>query len=211
MQTIEELGEKVRKSRRWRDPVETLRKSRETPVEKYDPRQPRDPHSGEWVEVPGLSVPEFFVPEGSDIAAGLPVLPWTEPPAPQGQPGGSRGGFSASGATVTAAGELAEAIARRFGLDRAQAARQGALDAIADGWGYEIKGRSVLSTGYRVGMRTADMLKKRKVAEELGLKPGLIMVITHEPQGRAWVYHRAGIFNGKLVKGKFVFAGAVKL
>lgn len=146
-------------------------------------------------------------------AAGLPVLPWTDPPEPRGVPGARRpGGFSANGRTATAYGDLAEEVTRRLGLERAQDRRQGALDAIADGWGYEIKARSVESTGYRVGMKTKEMKRKRAEAERLGLKPGLIVIVTDEKERVGYIYHRAGIANGRLaIETGFHFAGTVEL
>lgn len=156
--------------------------------------------------------PEFSPPT-REGATGLPVLPWVDPPEPRGVPGMRKpGGYSANGRTATAYGDLAEEIVRRFGLSRAQELRQGALDGIADGWGYEIKARSAESTGYRVGMKTGEMKKKRAEAKRLGLKPGLILIVTDERSGRAYVYHRAGIANGALsVESGFHFAGTVEL
>lgn len=154
-----------------------------------------------------------FSPASTKGAAGLPVLPWRDPPPPRGKPGQRRaGGMSASGRTVTAQGDLAEKLVSKFGLERAQETRQGALDAIGGGWGYEIKARTVESAGYKVGMRSGDMKKKNATARKMRLKAGLIMIVMDEKAGRAWVYHRAGIANGRLsVETGFHYAGEVKL
>lgn len=140
---------------------------------------------------------------------GLPVLPWRDPPPARGKPGERRaGGFAANGKTATEEGDLGEKIRDHLNLKPAQEGRVGALDAIAPGWGYEIKTRTVESTGYRVGMKTKEMNEKRAEAERLNVRPGLILVVIDGQT--AYVYHRPGIFNGKL-DDSFSFAGVVKL
>lgn len=215
MTTIEDLAKSARPTH---DPVaalrtlETLRKAVALPRDGDGDGMIFDgtPQERPAPKTPGTE--NFFRPADTSGATGLPVLPWKDPPAPRGKPGKRKaGGFSASGRTATQTGDLAEEVARRFGLGRAQEIRQGALDAIADGWGYEIKSRSVESTGYRIGMRTAEMKGKNAEVKKLGLQPATIMVIMDEKAGRAWVYSRRGIYNGRLEQGSFTFAGEVKI
>lgn len=176
-------------------------------------KQPRDGDGDGFIYDGTPMERPAFSPATREGATGLPVLPWVDPPKPRGKPGQRRsGGFSANGRTATAYGDFAESIMKQFGLDRAQARRQGALDGILDGWGYEIKARSAESTGYRVGMKSGEMKKKRAEVKRLGLKPGLILIVTDEKARRAYIYHRAGIANGSLsVENGFHFAGQVKL
>lgn len=142
----------------------------------------------------------------------LPILPWQDPPPPQGVPGRPRGGFAADGRTVTAVGDLGEKIVEQLGLvSQNTRTRQGALDVTLGDFGYEVKARTTLSQAYKVGMRTKDMRRKRRAARDAGLHGGIIMVVIDPEAARAWIYHRYGIENGRLSPDDYAFAGIVDL
>lgn len=173
----------------WRDDDIVL--EAEDAAKVFDPDQERD-ESGRWTSGGG---------GGSTSSGEPPSRAWREPPPPRGRPGGKAGGFSSTGKTNTAIGDLGEAVVRQMGFESLlePGVRQGPLDAsCCGGWGFEVKTYTTDSTEYKVRMKASEVESKLRYAKEKGLKPAVAMVVMDARSGRAQVYWREGIGNYRL-------------
>jgi hypothetical protein len=174
---------------------------------RYSEDQPRD-DIGRWIDAGG---------PGKTEPAGPPNLEFVEPPEARGLPGGTTGGFTSTGETVTKAGDKYEALAANLGFksNLPEGVRQGPFDLRWDDSNhvFELKSRFTDSTEYKVGMRKADREKKALFAAQNDLVPHVMIAVIDEESGVARFYWHDELGSKTLSKNTFDqwhYAGTVQ-
>jgi hypothetical protein len=144
-----------------------------------------------------------------------PSLPWVDPPPPRGVPGRKPGGFTATGATNTSMGDLAEKLTEQIGLHSLlrPGIRQGAMDRGIGDYAFEVKARTVQAIEYKAGPKKPEADRKRAWAKEHGLKAAMMIVVLDEENGTGYAYWKDGVGAYRLTGPKqgWNFAGKVTL
>jgi hypothetical protein len=186
--------------------------------EDFNPSEPRD-NQGRWTTGGGGGV------SAQDPAANRPTRPEERkdvsppslpekyrPPSPLGQsraPKNAQGrpvtGYTASGLTNTAFGDMVEAFTEQLGFrsilpagrrsNKSVAEEGSSIDVEYDHSGYamEVKAVCVEATEYKAKPKKEEMEGKRAFAERHRLKPAMMLIVTDVNNGEAHAYWREGI------------------
>ena len=137
-----------------------------------------------------------------------PPKPRGESKAPRNAEGRPVTGYSASGLTNTAFGDMVEQVSSQLGLrnilpegrrSNKNVAEEGSsIDTEYDhsGYAFEIKACAVEAQEYKAAPKKEELADKKRFAEKHGLKPGVMVIVTDVEQGKAWAYWKEGIDKG---------------